>query len=58
MHHLAITDAKLHFHERTDEIYYVIGGQGRMQLDGSEIELREGMVVTRRAASSIRRGVI
>ena len=45
VHHLEITDAKMHYHERTDEIYYVIGGQGRMQLDGSEIELREGVVV-------------
>ena len=38
VHHLEITDAKLHYHERTDEIYYVIGGQGRMSLDGKEIE--------------------
>lgn len=45
VHHLEITDAKLHYHERTDEIYYVINGQGRMRLDGEEIELRPGMVV-------------
>jgi len=45
VHHLEITDAKLHYHERTDEIYYVIGGQGHMTLDGDEIELREGVVV-------------
>ncbi len=45
VHHLEIADAKLHYHERTDEIYYVIVGQGRMQLDGSEIELSEGVVV-------------
>jgi len=45
VHHLEITDAKLHYHERTDEIYYIIGGQGRMQLDDSELELREGVVV-------------
>src|SRR2546430_11188520 len=40
-----ITDAKLHFHQRTDEFYYVIDGQGRMQLDEDEIELRKGVVV-------------
>ena len=40
-----ITDAKLHYHERTDEFYYVIDGQGRMQLDGEEIELHQGVVV-------------
>jgi|ERR1051326_1841985 mannose-6-phosphate isomerase-like protein (cupin superfamily) len=45
VHHLEITDAKLHYHERTDEIYYILGGQGRMTLDGSEIELHEGVVV-------------
>src|SRR2546422_11704445 len=45
VHHLEITDAKLHYHKRTDEIYYVIGGQGRMRLDATELELREGVVV-------------
>jgi mannose-6-phosphate isomerase-like protein (cupin superfamily) len=45
VHHLEITDAKLHYHERTDEIYYILGGTGRMSLDASEIELREGVVV-------------
>ncbi len=45
VHHLEITDAKLHYHQRTDEIYYIIGGQGRMSLDGDEIELKEGAVV-------------
>ena len=45
VHHLEITDAKLHYHERTDEIYYVLGGQGRMSLDETEIELSEGVVV-------------
>jgi len=45
VHHLEITDAKLHYHERTDEIYYVIGGEGRMRLDDAEIELRKGVVV-------------
>jgi mannose-6-phosphate isomerase-like protein (cupin superfamily) len=45
VHHLEITDAKLHYHERTDEFYYILGGQGRMSLDGEEIELHEGVVV-------------
>jgi len=45
VHHLEITNAKLHYHERTDEIYYVIGGQGKMQLDETTLELREGVVV-------------
>lgn len=45
VHHLEITDAKLHYHQRTDEIYYVLGGHGRMSLDGTEIDLSEGVVV-------------
>src|SRR5262245_8705080 len=43
--HLEITNAKLHYHERTDEIYYVLDGQGRMRLDDQEIELRKDVVV-------------
>jgi mannose-6-phosphate isomerase-like protein (cupin superfamily) len=45
VHHLEITDAKLHYHRRTDEIYYVIDGHGHMRLDGDEIELSPGVVV-------------
>ena len=28
VHLVQIQDAKLHYHERTDEFYYVISGQG------------------------------
>ena len=45
VHHLQITDAKLHYHQRTDEIYYVLDGQGRMRLDDEEIELHKDVVV-------------
>ena len=45
VHHLEITDAKLHYHERTDEIYYVLDGSGRMQLDDAQIELHKDVVV-------------
>jgi len=45
VHHLQITDAKLHFHQRTDEIYYVLGGEGQMRLDEQLIDLRKGVVV-------------
>jgi mannose-6-phosphate isomerase-like protein (cupin superfamily) len=45
VHHVEIDDAKLHYHERTDEVYYVIAGRGTMVLDGEEIELHEGVVV-------------
>jgi mannose-6-phosphate isomerase-like protein (cupin superfamily) len=45
VHYLEITDAKLHYHERTDEFYYILSGQGRMILDDVEVELHEGVVV-------------
>jgi mannose-6-phosphate isomerase-like protein (cupin superfamily) len=45
VHHVEIHDAKLHYHERTDEVYYVIRGQGTMVLDDEMIELHEGVVV-------------
>ena len=45
VHHVEIQDAKLHYHERTDEFYYVIDGSGTMVLDDEEIELHQGVVV-------------
>jgi mannose-6-phosphate isomerase-like protein (cupin superfamily) len=45
VHHVEIHDAKLHYHERTDEIYYVISGRGTMTLDNEEVELHPGVVV-------------
>jgi len=45
VHHVEIQNAKLHYHERTDEFYYVIDGQGTMILDETEIELHTGVVV-------------
>ena len=45
VHHLEISDAKLHYHEHTDELYYIIAGTGRMQLDEKEIDLSPGVVV-------------
>jgi len=40
-----IDHAKLHYHAKTDEIYYVIDGTGTMILDDQEIELHKGVVV-------------
>ena len=45
VHHVQIHDAKLHYHARTDEVYYVIAGQGTMTLDDEQIELHAGVVV-------------
>jgi mannose-6-phosphate isomerase-like protein (cupin superfamily) len=45
VHQVEIEDAKLHYHEHTDEFYYVLAGQGTMILDDEEIELHAGVVV-------------
>ena len=45
VHHVEIHNAKLHYHERTDEFYYVIAGHGTMTLDDATIELHPGVVV-------------
>ena len=45
VHHVRISGAKLHYHERTAEVSYVIAGSGTMVLDGEEVELHEGVVV-------------
>ncbi len=45
VHHVKIQDAKLHYHERTDEIYHVIAGRGTMVLDGESVEMHPGVVV-------------
>src|SRR3984893_3050347 len=45
VHHVQIRDAKLHYHERTDELYHVIAGRGTMVLDDEEVEMHPGVVV-------------
>jgi mannose-6-phosphate isomerase-like protein (cupin superfamily) len=45
VHHVEIDHAKLHYHARTDEFYYVIDGTGTMVLDDDSIELHKGVVV-------------
>jgi mannose-6-phosphate isomerase-like protein (cupin superfamily) len=45
VHHVEIDHAKLHYHQRTDEFYYVIEGEGTMVLDDEEIALHKGVVV-------------
>lgn len=45
VHHVEIDSAKLHYHAHTDEVYYVIDGQGTMTLDDEQVELHRGVVV-------------
>jgi len=45
VHQVEIDHAKLHFHEKTDEIYYIIEGTGSMIVDDEEITVHPGVVV-------------
>ncbi|MFN0130466.1 MAG: cupin domain-containing protein [Verrucomicrobiales bacterium] len=45
VHHVRIDNAKLHYHERTDEIYYIIDGSGKLVLNDAEIDVHKGVVV-------------
>jgi mannose-6-phosphate isomerase-like protein (cupin superfamily) len=45
VHHVEIDSAKLHYHAQTDEVYYIIDGQGTMVLDDEVIEVHRGVVV-------------
>ena len=43
--HLKISDAKKHYHEKTTEFYYVLKGEGWLEIDDGTISLTEGMMV-------------
>ena len=45
VHLVEIQDAKLHYHERTDEIYYIIDGTGKLVLGVDEVEVHKGVVI-------------
>ena len=45
VHYVKIDDAKLHYHKKTDEIYYVIDGSGHLVLDDEVIDVHKGVVV-------------
>ncbi len=40
--HLCVHDAREHWHERTHEYYYVLGGTGALIIDGEEVPLAAG----------------
>ena len=45
VHHVEIDRAKLHYHAKTDEVYYIIDGEGTMVLDDETIDVHKGVVV-------------
>ena len=38
-------DSRVHYHQKTTEIYVVLDGEGTMDLDGQSVSLRSGMTV-------------
>lgn len=45
LHRTVITDSKRHYHKETTEVYYILKGEGRMELDEKEIDLRPGQCI-------------
>jgi mannose-6-phosphate isomerase-like protein (cupin superfamily) len=41
-HAVDIQDAKLHYHKRSTELYYVLDGSGQLLLDGVAAEVKKG----------------
>src|SRR5436190_224833 len=44
-HAVDIDGAKLHYHKRSTELYYVLEGSGTISLDGVEHEVHKGSLV-------------
>jgi mannose-6-phosphate isomerase-like protein (cupin superfamily) len=44
-HAVDIDGAKLHYHKRSTELYYVLDGQGSVLLDGVAHEVKKGSLV-------------
>jgi quercetin dioxygenase-like cupin family protein len=44
-HAVDIDGARLHFHKRSTELYYVLDGEGTVSLDGEEHPVHKGSIV-------------
>jgi mannose-6-phosphate isomerase-like protein (cupin superfamily) len=40
-----IQDSVRHFHKETTEVYYILQGQGKMELNGDVVDIEPGMVI-------------
>ena len=45
LHVTAIRDATRHYHRDTTEVYYILEGSGKMELNGDWVDLEPGVVV-------------
>ncbi len=45
-HVTEIRDSVRHYHRKSAEVYYILAGTGRIELDGESVAVEPGMVVT------------
>jgi len=45
LHVTFITDSVRHYHRRCTEVYYILEGQGKMELNGDIVDIEPGTVV-------------
>src|SRR5919197_4636684 len=45
LHVTFITDSVKHYHRECTEVYYILEGQGKMELNGDVVDVEPGMVV-------------
>ena len=45
VHSTFIQDSVLHYHKECTEVYYILQGRGKMELNGDVIDIEPGMVV-------------
>jgi mannose-6-phosphate isomerase-like protein (cupin superfamily) len=45
LHVTSIRDATRHYHRDTTEVYYILSGTGKIELNGDSVELEPGTVV-------------
>lgn len=43
---LSVYKAEQHYHKKTTEFYYVLKGKGILELDGDQVDLEPGILVT------------
>ena len=43
--YVAINEAKVHYHKKTTELYYVLEGEGTLELDGTSAPVSAGSAV-------------
>jgi mannose-6-phosphate isomerase-like protein (cupin superfamily) len=45
LHVTFITDSVKHYHKETTEVYYILEGRGKMELNGDVVDVEPGMVI-------------